>query len=158
MRLLDGKAWRSRKEGVPGLEAWNRVMGGLEAWGRGGQGLSYGREGWPGLNNGKKRYSVGLDKNLKKIFQKMPPAFFGRFFLRFLSSSINYLSFSHCLALAIPPSHASSPAIPLFPMPQAHPQAHASSPCQAHPSLPCFKPGHASLLWFREVADVAQHE
>ena len=28
LRLLDGKGWRSRKEEVPGLEAWAR----LEAW------------------------------------------------------------------------------------------------------------------------------
>ena len=37
-------------------------------------------------------------------------------------------SFFHCLVPAIPLPHASSPAILLFPMPQAHPQAHASSP------------------------------
>ena len=127
------------------LRHW--LEGGLEAWGREGWlGLRHGREGWPGLSNGKKRYSVGLDKNLKKNLPKNASGIFWNIFLRFLSSSINYLSFSHCLALAIPPSHASSPAIPLFPMPQAHasspahPQAHASSPCQAHASSPYLKP------------------
>ena len=53
----------------------------LEARGREGWlGLRHGSEGWPGLSNGKKRYSVGLEQNLKKIFQRMPPAFFGRCF------------------------------------------------------------------------------
>ena len=53
-------------------------------------------------------------------------------------------------SLAIPLPHASSPAIPLFPMPQAHAsspahsQAHASSPCQAHASSPAHPQAHAS--------------
>ena len=56
------------------------------------------------------------------------------------------ISFFHCLVPVIPLPHASSPAIPLFPMPQAHasspahPQAHASSPCQVPASSPCLKP------------------
>ena len=78
LRLLEGKDWRSRKEGVSGLEAWKRGMAGeerhgLEAWawqlGMGlrhgledGLGLrhgleAWGREGWLGLSNGKKRGS-----------------------------------------------------------------------------------------------------
>ena len=77
-------------EGRDGLGMGLRhgLADGLEAWGREGWlGLRHGREGWPGLNNGKKRYSVGLDKNLKKKLQKIPPAFFGRFFFLSLFGS-----------------------------------------------------------------------
>ena len=40
-------------------------MAGLEAW----------EGGMARTSNGKKRYSVGLEKNLKKNFQKMHPVF-----------------------------------------------------------------------------------
>ena len=55
------------------------------------------------------------------------PRFF-EIFLRFVFQVLSTITFFHCLAPAIPLPHASSPAILLFPMPQAHPQAHASSP------------------------------
>ena len=64
----------------------------------------------------------------------------------FLDSSFPSLLPTMPQAPAIPLPHASSPCIPLFPMPQAHasspahPQAHASSPCQAPASSPCLKP------------------
>ena len=88
----------------------------------------------------------------EKIFQKIPnfrakrgnSGFFEIFFQ--ICSSLTEYPFFHCLVPVIPLPHASSPAIPLFPMPQAHasspahPQAHASSPCQAPASSPCLKP------------------
>ena len=69
-----------------------------------------------------------------------------RDFLEIIFPSLTEYLFFHCLVPVIPLPHASSPAIPLFPMPQAHAsspahaQAHASSPCQAPASSPCLKP------------------
>ena len=64
----------------------------------------------------------------------------------FLDSPFPSLLSTMPQAPAIPLPHASSPCLPLFPMPQAHasspahPQAHASSPCQVPASSPCLKP------------------
>ena len=116
-----------------GLEDGLGLRHGLEAWGREGWlGLRHGGEGWLGLSNGKKRYSVRLEKNnLKKIKKSLISSLRSEMrdfliFLRlFFPSFINYLSFSHCLAPAIPLPHASSqPSFSspcLKPMPQAQP-------------------------------------
>ena len=69
-----------------------------------------------------------------------------RDFFEIIFPRLTNIYFFHCLAPAIHLPHASSPAISLFPMPQAHAsspahaQAHASSPCQAPASSPCLKP------------------
>ena len=83
-----------------GLEHGLGLRHGLEAWGREGWlGLRHGGEGWLGLSNGKKRYSVGLEKQGSKKSQKichfLAPLGKERSFdfLRFVSSSVNYLSF-----------------------------------------------------------------
>ena len=86
LRLLECKDWRSRKEGVSGLEAWKRGMAGeerhgLEAWawqlGMGlrhgledGLGLrhgleAWGREGWLGLRHGGEGW-LGLSNGKKR--------------------------------------------------------------------------------------------
>ena len=58
LRLLECKDWRSRKEGVSGLEAWKRGMAGeerqgLEAWAwQLGMGLRHGLEDGLGLRHG----------------------------------------------------------------------------------------------------------
>ena len=68
--------------------------------------------------------NVGLGANmLRDIFEMIVP-------------SLTEYPFFHCLVPVIPLPHTSSPAIPLFPMPQAH----ASSPAhaQAHASSPLF--------------------
>ena len=55
-----------------GLEDGLGLRHGLEAWGREGWlGLRHGGEGWLGLNNEKKSYSVRLETNLEKRFQKI---------------------------------------------------------------------------------------
>ena len=128
-----------------GLEDGLGLRHGLEAWGREGWlGLRHGGEGWLGLSNGKKEI---LGKTWKQISKKSKNLSFPRsarkweifcFFWDLFSSFINYLSFSHCLAPAIPLPHASSPAILLFPMPQVH----ASSPCLK--PMPLF---HSSRRW-----------
>ena len=86
---LEAWAWQLGMGLRHGLEDGLGLRHGLEAWGREGWlGLRHGREGWPGLSNGKKRYSVGLEKHFKKVFQSMPPAFVGIFFLALSTISL----------------------------------------------------------------------
>ena len=66
------EAWKGGMGLRHGLEDGLGLRHGREAWGREGWlALRHGGEGWLGLNNEKKSYSVRLEKNLEKIFQKI---------------------------------------------------------------------------------------